>query len=261
MRDGAGDRLVLPARRLAPSALGAGLHRSGRVPDQLDRPDHAVLPGPVPRDQGARHAAALARAAAQDPGGARHPPGRSRLAGDRAGAGREDGQHRGGQGDRQARYAEGVLPAARAGPDRRAHRAGLRTGDAGDDRGDHEAGASRSVARPASSCSQGRRRQGAVPAAGRRTHRDRRDRRAHRPAARPEDHGDRALQGEPRPRRADLPRLRPAGAELDGGLRVHLRLRARHPRGDARPLVRDSGGCSRCWASSSAGPPTRSACG
>ncbi len=46
------------------------------------------------------------------------------------GAGRQDGQHRGGQGDRQARYAEGVLPAARARPDRRAHRPGLRAGPA-----------------------------------------------------------------------------------------------------------------------------------
>ena len=51
------------------------------------------------------HAPALAGAAAQDPGGARAPAGRHRLAGDRPGAGRQDGQHRRGQGDRQARHA------------------------------------------------------------------------------------------------------------------------------------------------------------
>ena len=63
----------------------------------------------------------------------------------------------------------------------------------------------RAVARPATSCAAGRDRPGAGPGAGRRTHRDRRDRRAHRPAPRPEDHGDQPFPEEPRPGGADLP--------------------------------------------------------
>ncbi len=97
------------------------------------------------------------------------PPGRDRLAGHRAGAGGEDGQHRRGQGDRQARDAGGVLPAARAGPDRRAHRHRLRAGHAEDDRRHHGARAPEPVARPPAPGPAGDHRAGAGPAADRRT--------------------------------------------------------------------------------------------
>ena len=43
-----------------------------------------LFAGALPRRHGPRHATALAGAAAQDPGGAAGPPGRSGLAGDRA---------------------------------------------------------------------------------------------------------------------------------------------------------------------------------
>ena len=148
MRDGAGGRLVLPARRLAAPALGPDLHRHRRLADQLDRRDHAVLARALPRRPrpGMRQLSRCCRASSRR---CRDPAGRHRLAGDRARAGGEDGQHRGGQGDREARYAEGVLPAARAGPDRRAHRGGLPAGVPGHDRGRH---APRAPARCGATC-------------------------------------------------------------------------------------------------------------
>ena len=225
---------------LVAPALHPGLHRRRRLADQLDRPDHAVLARCASTASPCPGMRQLSRVLpAQAPGGARDPAGRHRLAGHRARAGRQDGQHRGGQGDRQARDAEGVLPAARARPDRRAHRAGLRAGAAGDDRGASCEREHPPLWRDLPPRGQaGGHRPGPGPAAGRRTHGDRRDRRAHRPAARPEDHGDQPLPEEPGAGGADLPRLRPARAEPDGGLRVRLRLRARHPGRDRRPLVR-----------------------
>ena len=76
-----------------------------------------------------------------------------------------------------------------------------------------------------------------------------RDRRAHRPAARPEDHGDR-----PVPRRtrrwwsASSATSARGSCGPDGALRVHLRLPARHPGRGRRPASSTSGGCCRSSA-------------
>ena len=89
----------------------------------------------------------------------------------------------------------------------------------------------------------------------------RRDRRPHRPAARPEDHGDRPLPGEPRAGGADLPRLRPARAQPDGGRSGSSSGSCSASRSRSSTASSTCGGCCRSSASSSAGPPTPSACG
>lgn len=182
-----GRRLLTRRHQLDRLLVNPGVHRRDRLADQLERPDHAVRADPVPRGQGPRAAAARAGDAPQAPGSPGHADRRHRLAGDRPGSCRQDGQHRRGQGDRQARHPRGVLPTARTGEDRRPHRRRLR-GRAS--RAHRQRDAPRTpgpLARPSALGQASLDRSGAGAVAVRRRQCHRSDRRTHRPIARPQD--------------------------------------------------------------------------
>ncbi len=100
----------------------SALHRRHRLAHQLVRPDHAV-----PTRRPARGARAATRRdhppdAAQGAGDPGAAPRSARLAGDRAGAGGQDGVDRRRQGHRQDRHRARLLRAPRPARDRRPHR-------------------------------------------------------------------------------------------------------------------------------------------
>ena len=177
-----------------------GLHRRRRLADQLDRPDHAVLPGALPRHHRPRHAAALAGAAAQAPGGARAScraasagRGSCRRAPRRWAASRWT--RRSPSSVRRRSSTSSSSPTRSPSTSCRSSSRRCRAMIEDIMRREHPT-LWRDLPGPARA---GRDRPGAGPAAGRRTHGDRRDRRAHRPAARPEDHGDQPLPEATRP--------------------------------------------------------------